>query len=187
MARRSLVMISVLVVATGMLGGCSGGDDDGGGSGDTAPTVAVPSDAVCDGTGNPAAPAMTESGNTVYIYVNDGSGWSYQSWFSDLPGGAEPLNPDEASLVVCLEVTGTSTTVTCPFEDEGDAFTLEVAEATYDATLRASSTGEVVETITTASEAPECPLSAFWTQGEGTRTDYAKPVDDVLAMLEPYL
>lgn len=166
----------------GLLAAC-GGDDDGGGDGEV---VELGSSVVCDGEGYDLAPAVGEGTDQAVVYVNGGSGWDYTSW-SDLPEGAVASVPEEASLAVCASVTETGASVSCPFEDEGEEFTLVVSEATYDVTIRAASTGEVLEQGTATSGPAECPFSAFWTSGEGTRTDYAEAGADVTALLEPLL
>jgi hypothetical protein len=182
MVGRAVVCGSMLVA----LAACGGGDDGGGSGGETGEVVELPSSVVCDGQGYDLAPAVGEGTDQAVVYVNGGSGWDYTSWGS-LPEEGVASVPEDASIAVCASVTQTGATVSCPFEDEGDKFTLVVSEATYDVTIRAASTGEVLERGTATSEAAECPFSAFWTSGEGTRTDYAEAGADVTAMLEPHL
>jgi len=177
------VILGLMVVA---LAACGSGDDGGGSGGGTGEVVELPSSVVCDGKGYDLAPAVGEGTDQAVVYVNGGSGWDYTNWGS-LPEGAVASVPEDASIAVCASVTQTGTSVSCPFEDEGEEFTLAVSEATYDVAIRAASTGEVLEEGTATSEAAECPFSAFWTSGEGTRTDYAEAGADVTTMLEPYL
>jgi len=168
----------------GALTACGGGDDEGD---DPVDQGTFGAGAVCEGTGWEAAPAVGSGTEQLGFYVHDEDGWALDSWSAELPENAEALIPEEASIIVCLSVVETGASVSCPFEDEGDEFTLVVAEATFDVAIRAAATGETLAQGPATSGTAECPLAAFWTQGEGTRTDYAKPVDDVLALLEPYL
>ena len=177
-------IVGGLVVAMAMVA-CGGGDDGGDEPIDQAEVL--DSAAVCEGQGNPAAPALGEGQDQLAFYLHDENGWALESWSAELPPDTEALIPDDAAVTVCLSVTATGETVTCDFEDEGDQFTLTVAQATYDVAIRASSTGEVLDQGTANSKAAECPFSAFWTEGEGTRTDYQDPTKDVLALLEPYI
>ena len=175
----------VAFVLAGALTACGGGDGDGDGGGGTGEVVELPSSVVCDGQGYDLAPAVGAGTEQVVVYVNGGSGWEYTSWGTNLPEGAEASVPEDASIAVCASVAETVTTVSCPFEDEGDEFTITVSEVTYDVTIRAASTGEVLDQGTATSGAAECPSFTSWTQGEGTRTEYAEA--DVTALLEPHL
>ena len=181
-------IIGGLLLAAAMVA-CGGGGDGGDGGGDEPIDQAdvLASAAVCDGKANAAAPAIGTGSDQLAFYVHDDAGWALDSFSADLTEDAVALNPDEAAITVCLSVIDTGASVSCPFEDEGDQFTLVVTQATYDVAIRASATGEVLDQGSATSKEAECPFSAFWTTGEGTRTDYVQPTKDVLAMLEPYL
>jgi hypothetical protein len=168
------------VLLVGTMTACGGGDDgDGGGE-----VVELSSSVVCNGEGYDLAPAVGSGTDQAVVYVNGGSGWDYTHW-STLPEDAIASVPEDASIAVCASVTETGASIECPFEDEGEEFTLVVAEATYDVAIRAASTGEVLEQGSVTSGAAECPGFASWTSGEGTRTEYAEA--DVTAMVDSAL
>lgn len=156
----------------------------GGDGGDAGEVVELPSSVVCDGAGYELAPAVGAGTDQAVVYVNGGSGWDYTSW-STLPEDAVAAVPEDASLAVCATVTETGASIECPFEDEGEEFTLVMSEATYDVAIRAASTGDVLEQGPVASGAAECPGFASWTSGEGTRTEYAEA--DVTELVESAL
>lgn len=181
MTGRSAIVGLVLV---GTLAACGGGDDEGE---ETVDQGTFGAGAVCEGTGWEEAPAVGSGTEQFAFYIHDEDGWRLDSWSGDVPEGTEATIPEEASIIVCLSVVETGASVDCPFEDEGDQFTLVATEATFDVSVRAAKTAEVLDQGSASSGTAECPLSAFWTEGEGTRIEYAEPVDDVLALLEPYL
>ena len=59
-------------------------------------------------------------------------------------------------------------------DDGGDSGkTVEYHSATYGVTLRAATTAEVIDETTIEAAADDCPMLAFFDEGETTVTEYA--------------
>ena len=173
----SLAALGVLILA-----GCGDDGGDASSGGDQSATSAPA--AVCNGDANDAAPDVTPGSSPVAIYEDAGDGWQFRSWVGDLDEARDPLVPEDAALVVCLEVTSSEVVDTCEFEEDGSSFELELADAEYEVAVRAAATGEELAGGTASATAGDCPMFTSFTQGEASRVDYARPVDDVVALID---
>ena len=171
-----------LATFTGMLLAACGGSD-GDGSVDLAD--GLPSAAVCNGEPSSVNPPSSDP-FSGYVYLNDGEGWS--TGWSGAFGEQHAIVGDDATSILCVSVADSTEVERCEYEEDGEAFTLVMASATYDLELRHADTAAVVATDTVTAEAGECPFVTSWTAGEGERISYPTPAGDALAAtLEPFL
>lgn len=151
-----------------------------------APDVA----AVCDGKANDAAPDYDNgAGNvTVYQKEKDSSEYLPRDFVGELPEGSIAPTPEEATVVVCLDITESEVVDTCNYDDPetGDEFRVQIANATYNVTAYEAQTGEEIETTKEIEgEVGSCPPSEVFEEGQLSEIDYARPIDDLKAFLDP--
>lgn len=190
-----------LVLAAGVVGlaACGGGD----GQVDLNPGVAedpvtiteAPSNpdaaaGVCTGTPNRDAADYDQRNGTVTVFQkNPGSSdYVFRSYLDQLPEGTVALEPSQASVVVCLDVTNSEVIDTCTYTDEqsGEDFTLEIASASYDVKIFEAQTGRKIDDeVDLEEDARECPASATFTEGENSQIDYARPITTLETLLQP--
>ncbi len=195
-AQRIPLLLSLGLIAA-VLTSC-GGDDSGGSdsstSGDGSPAASTPAPpgtaaGVCEGETFADAPPY-EKGSaqvTVFTDAGEGDGYEFSSYSTELPDSASALVPEDASVIVCMEVTDSKVVETCEFEDSdsGEKFNQEKADATYDVRALVAATGEELFSTELSAEATDCGLIASFTPGEGTSVDYAKPADELAKQLQP--
>ncbi|MGI9557786.1 MAG: hypothetical protein ACR2N5_07580, partial [Solirubrobacterales bacterium] len=184
-AKRGIsALFLVLVVG---LAACGGDDDDSGG-GDTE--IAAPGSAagVCSGEAVASAPEYTEGSAEVAVFTDAGEGYEFTSYSGELPDGSESLIPEEASAIVCMEVTESEVVETCEFtdDDSGESFTEELADATYNVTVLVAQTGDELVSDVLSAEAGDCGIITSFEPGEGSRVEYAKPGEELTQLLAPY-
>ena len=172
-------LLAALLAVTALAGAC-GGDD--GGSTDQAATSSAA--AVCDGEANETAPGIEPGTTPVAVYEDAGDGWTFQSWIGDLPESRDPIIPEDAGIVVCLEVTGSEVAEECEFEEEGQEFTLELADADYDVTVRGAATADELAAGSASATSGDCPTFTSFSGGETSRVQYARPVEEVVGLIE---
>lgn len=180
-ARRTIA--ALLAAATGLgVAACGGSDGDGDGV-DLA--SGLPSAAVCNGEPSDVNPPSSEP-FSGYVYVDDGTGWT-TGWF-DLFGDQHAIVGDDATAILCVNVTESTEAERCEYERDGDTFTLVMASATYDIELRNADTANVIATDTLTVDAEPCPGITSWTEGDTERTSYPRPTDEqVQAALGPFI
>ncbi len=169
-------VVTIAIAMLMILSACGGGD--GGGS------LAADAARVCDGGSNSFSPDFETVGqHTLTVLWNAGDDWTFAPSRGDFPDEQLALTPGDGSVVACLTITSSTVVNECDFEEEGDRFVLELADATYDVELRAQSTGEIVGSTTGAEgTARECPLIGTWDPGEGSRFEPGLPVTEVQAL-----
>ena len=135
-------MIPALFLAL-LLGLAACGSDDssaGGDGGDSGGSeVAAPGSAAgaCSDETVSSAPEYTEGSAEVTVFTDAGDGYDFTPYSGELPDGTESIIPEEASVIVCMEVTASEVVEGCEFNDDdsGESFTEELADATYNVTV----------------------------------------------------
>ena len=82
----------------------------------------------------------------------------------------------KVELVACAIRTGEQFSQTCTgYKKDGvdTGNTVDYYSATYDVTLRAATTAEVLGETSVTAEADQCPMLVFFDEGETTKTEYA--------------
>ncbi len=162
---------------------CGGGDD-----GDASPVDladGLPSAAVCNGEPSEVNPPSSDP-FSGYVYLNDGSGWA-TGWF-DAFGEQHAIVGDDATAILCVNVTETAESARCDYEEDGETFTLVMASATYEIDLRNADTANTIARDTFSVDAEDCPMIVSWTPGETERTSYPRPSDEqIQTSLGPFL
>ena len=126
-----------------LLGLAACGSDDssaGGDGGDSGGSeVAAPGSAAgaCSDETVSSAPEYTEGSAEVTVFTDAGDGYDFTPYSGELPDGTESIIPEEASVIVCMEVTASEVVEGCEFNDDdsGESFTEELADATYNVTV----------------------------------------------------
>lgn len=195
-----VIAVAVLVIV--LVGACGGSDDDSaanaGGDSTLAPTSQhFDSDLaqVCRGTGadwaTPYDPATTGPHKVVVFQGPDATDLTSVS-----TGNAEwDVLFDSATdayaaveLVACAVRTSDELAQTCTGYENDDGTdsgkTLEYHSATYEVTLRAATTAEVIDETTIDAAADVCPMLVYFDEGESTATQYASV--DADAFLLPH-
>ncbi len=170
-------------LAAAVLVTACGGDDGESGSVDLAD--GTPSAAVCNGEPSDVNPPASDP-FSGYVYQNDGSGWT-TGWF-DAFGEQHAIVGDDATAILCVNVTESAESERCDYEEDGETFTLVMASATYEIDLRNADSANTIARDTFSVEAEDCPLIVSWTAGESERTSYPRPSDEqIQTSLGPFL
>lgn len=162
------------------------GDDDGGGSSDAVDlSSGLASAAVCNGEPSEVNPPSSDP-FSGYSYLNAGDGWT-RGWVGVF-GDQEAIVGDDATSILCIQVTESTEVERCEYEEEGESFTLVMVSASYDIELRNADTAEVVASDSLDVEAEECPGITSFEAGETERTSYPQPSEEqIQASLGPFL
>lgn len=159
-----------------------GGDEGSSGPVDLADSS--PSAAVCNGTPSDVNPPASDP-FSGYAYLNDGSGWTV-GW--DAFGDQRAIVGDDATAILCIEVTESTPGERCEYEDDGDTFTLVMTSASYSIELRNADTANVIARDTFSVDAEECPFVTSWSEGESERNSYPTPSDEqIQTSIGPFL
>ena len=184
-----------LIIGMGLLwglAGCGGGEPD-----PNATITNIDFDGVCKGEPLARAAAYDAAGaapHTVIVMTDSTIGAEYDEYFSrfisDIPADwvaqivEGTFDYSTVQLVTCVHRSAVELIESCEFEDD---YVLNTHASTYELTLRAAQSGEVVaqETVTNGGE---CPTFHMFTEGE-TNEDYFTDIDDeqILAFIEPYV
>ena len=170
---------------------CGGGDssDDGsaGGAplpGESSPAELFPTDLgqVCAGGTVSAAAEYTGAKGQIHpLAAFDGESGDYTEMTLDFPEGWTVMFPDyeKVELVACLERVADNFVKTCKgYESDdnpGETFSVELYNADYDVALYAAQSGEEVATTKLEAVDEDCPIIAFFDDGEKTQVEYATP------------
>lgn len=190
------IAISLLALVALALGACGGSSDEGNDDVAEDPVTVTeppssPGDAaaVCEGTPNSDAADYDQGNGAVTVFQREqGGDYEFRSYVDNLPEGSVATNPDEASIVVCLEITNSEVVDTCTYTDEqsGEEFTVDIANATYDvAILEATTAREIEKETELEGEVRDCPAASTFTEGEDSKIDYARPAAELNALLGP--
>ena len=199
--------IALTVIVMVLAGACGGGDDDSAEdtAGDTAIDSTTPSPSaqhfdsdlaqVCRGTGvewaTPYDPATTGAHKVVVFQGPDETDMTAVStgnaeW--DVLFDAATDAYAAVELVACAVRTSDELAQTCTGYEDDDGTdsgkSVEYHSATYEVTLRAATTAEVVDETTIEAAADVCPMLVFFDEGESTTTQYASV--DADAFLLPH-
>lgn len=195
-----LVALALLAAA------CGGGteDDASGDTGDNVPSVEAPSvpllltssdfEQVCGGGTVSQAPAYEKTKGEIHpILAFSGEDPEYEELVLDFPEGwaTEILTPEATELVACLDRTKDTVAETCKgYESDdnpGETFAVELHDATYDVTVYAASSGDVITEGTIEASGDDCPLIAFFDEGEETQVDYADPSKQLRSLVAKFV
>lgn len=199
------MVLSVAVLCLS-LGGCGGSDDggsggDGGDGGDdkAADSPLFPDDfkSVCQGATVSSAtaydPAAT-SHKALYFASHEDSLIDQSSQLpADWTVTFEPEGNalKAVDLVACVERTAEKLVETCTgYQDDGEDTGKEVRwhTATYDVSVHAATTGEVLKETVIEARDKECPSFVMFDEDEDTVDDYAAvPEEKVVALLKPFV
>ena len=201
---RTGVAVSAALLAFGLTScgddGGSGGDDGGdGGDGGTADAVLFPDDfePVCQGATVSAATAYEEGATThkALFFESFEEGLTDQS--SALPADWTVMfSPDgnalaEIDLVLCAVRTGEEFVKECTgYEDDGvdTGNTVNWRTATYEVSVRAATTGQVLAEETMEADDTECPSLVFFDEEGETVDDWATlPDESLIDFLKPFV
>ncbi|HVF53761.1 MAG TPA: hypothetical protein VNC78_09180 [Actinomycetota bacterium] len=195
----------LLVVALLVFGACGGGSDTSDTAGDTAPATDESAPAVDEyvassdfeqvcGGGTVSASAPYEKTKGIHpLLAFDGEDPEYTQMTLDFPEGweADTLSPQEAELVACLNRTSEKLEETCEgYESDdnpGETFAVELYSATYDVTLYEAQTGAEVTTGKIQTKGGDCPMIAFFDEGEEVQVDYADPSAQLRSLVAEFV
>ncbi len=199
--RRGVASLAAVILALG-LAGCSddGGDDGGsGGDGTAQDTPLFPDDfkGVCQGATVSAATAYDEAAASHKALY-------FAAYEDDLTDRSANLPPDwtvlfEAEgnaleaidLVLCAERTAEVLVQECTgYEDDGEdtGNTVIWHTATYEVSVRAATTGQVLAQETMEATDEECPTFVFFDEEGDTEEMYAEvPEDDLIEYFKPFV
>ncbi len=194
----------LLFVAVVVLAGCGGGGDDSG-STDTGaepgdipstsvsiPTILGSSDLeqVCGGGTIAAAPEYDKKAKGPHpLIAFVGEAPDLEEKTLEFPEGwqIDFLAYEQAELVACLDRVDEKFVKNCEgytSEDSDEEFSVELYEATYDTTVYAAKTGEVVVSGKIETKSKDCPYLAFFDEGEKTQRDDADPSDQLRELVK---
>ena len=149
---------------------------------------------VCRGVALPGATAYDPATPGVHpIVAVAGEDPEYESASSDLPDTWDPVVGQEQTveLVVCMARTAATLNQTCDGyqDDDGNdtGNTVEVYDASYDVTVIAATTGEVVAETQLDATDDDCPMFMFFDEGETVAQEYAEPTDALVAFLADHV
>ena len=114
-----------------------------------------------------------------YVYINGGDGWS--TGWTDTLGDQRAIVGDDATMILCVQVTESTEVARCPYEEGGDEFELVMVDATYSYSLRNADTANEIARGTASGTAADCPLLTAWSEGEAPRVTYPAPTEGDLA------
>jgi hypothetical protein len=132
----------------------------------------------------------------VAVFENDGEDGSYFQSIPTLPAGwtitPDPNANDNSALaavqlVACVHRTATvATGVQCNFDNDGKTVTLGLADASYDVTIYAATTGQKLGATAVDAKTSDCPYVAVFREGE---TQYVSSLtdDDLTNAVKPYV
>ncbi len=134
-----------------------------------------------------AAEYTSDPGPNVIVYMeNYRDEGTYVTSSRALPAGWALQEDDDyednsefaaVELVGCLDRTETTPTgIDCEFDDDGTTITLELVDASYDLTVYAAATAEVVGTKSITAAETECPFIVSTEDGDTEHV--ATPSDD---------
>jgi len=179
----SIVRVAALSL-TGALAIAACGGDGGSGGGAIDLSDGLASADVCNGNPSDVNPPASDP-FSGYTYLNDGTGWT--TGF-DVFGDQRAIVGDDATAIMCVNVTETAAVERCEYDEDGEAFTLVMNEATYTLDLRNADTANVIATHTVTVPAEECPFVTSWTEGEGERNSYPTPSEEQIEVaIGPFL
>lgn len=199
--RRTGLVISSAVLALSLAGCGDDGGDDGGsdGNGDTSGPI-FPDDfkPVCQGATVSAATAYDENATThkaVYFASSDDD---LVDRSANLPADWTVAFSTEGDalaaidLVLCATRTAEELVQECTgYEDDGvdTGNTVNWHTATYDVSVRAATTGQVLAEETMEATDEECPSFVFFDEEKDDTQDmYAEvPEKDLIAFLKPFV
>jgi hypothetical protein len=171
--------ILILVVAALAAGACSTGPDLG-----SPDSYAL----VCDGMAHEWAPELGDGDlNKVdYMYSLDGTEWTWDPFVGDASSDWASFGTTETALVVCMNVVSTTELALCEFED---GFTQSKHTTDYEITLRAASTGEIIDqTTATAPGDPDCGMFIMTSSGDDKHEiRYGSPAEQISTFLQPHV
>ncbi|MCA9919298.1 MAG: hypothetical protein KC445_15170 [Anaerolineales bacterium] len=201
--KKTLLLLFFLLIS---LGAVACGDEGGGG-------ITAPSDPaelqsfhlaqMCGGTAIEAAAAYDASGSGPHkIALYDQNGYDntvYDLMFpsqTDLPEAwttafDQPFSDIE--LVGCLARTEATLVDTCEgyeLDEEDREGKVEIYDATYELTIYAAKTGEVLGTETIETYMDECPTFVMFSTGDGedlVEERYGSPDDELVNLVESYV
>ncbi len=188
--RRLSLLSLVLLVA---LSACGGGDDAGdagtdagAGGAAVAPTELFNTqlEQVCGGGTVAAAAPYDPTSNEIHpLLAFEGKAPEFTESTLDFPEGWVAQYPDleMTELVACLERTNEKFVKTCEgyeSDETDETFSVDLYSADYDVTLYAAQTGEEIAATTLKGKIEDCPMFAFFDEGEKSQIDY--PIVDKL-------
>jgi hypothetical protein len=200
-ATRTGLVVSAAALALGLAGcGDDGGSDGGSGDGgDGAATQLFPDDfePVCQGATVSAATAYDEAATThkalyfasVEEGLTDRSSELPADWTVTFSTDGDALAAID--LVLCAVRTGEELVETCTgYEDDGvdTGNAVNWHTATYEVSVRAATTGQVLAQETMEADDEECPSFVFFGEDGETIDQYASlPEETVVAFLQPFV
>lgn len=203
--KKTLLLLFFLLIS---LGAVACGDEGGGGGGITIPSDPAELQSfhlakMCTGTVIEAAAAFDASSSgphKIALYSQNGFDETvYDLMFpsqTELPEAwttafDQPFSDIE--LVGCLARTETTLVDTCEgyeIDEEDRTGTVEIYDATYELTIYAAQTGEVVGTETVETFTDECPSFVMFSTGPGedlVEERYGNPNDQLVNLVESYV
>ena len=188
--KKSIYLLVIILILIVILAACGGEDPD-------RPIGTYDFDTVCKGEGLPKGMAYdsAQTGIQRITVMSDSTiGAQYddysphymsnapEEWFPQVVDGT--YSYADVPLTGCIHRTSTTQVDACEFEDD---YTLIVYEATYEVSVRATQTGEVIAQETMTAPA-ECPTMHMFTDGE-YEEDYFAVIDDqtIQNFIEPYV
>ncbi|MFN2527026.1 MAG: hypothetical protein ABR505_12325 [Actinomycetota bacterium] len=202
LVRRLLGLALVAVVALSACGGGDSADDgtsaDAGGeapAADTPPVELFNTDLeqVCARGTVSAVPAYDPKAKTIHpILAFEGADPEYSEMVLDFPEGWVKMFPDleMTELVACLNRTNETFVKTCKgyeSDETDETFSVDLHNADYDATLYAAQSGEEIDSTKLKPKIQDCPMFAFFDEGEKTQIDYADPEKLLRQFVQPYV
>jgi hypothetical protein len=126
---------------------------------------------VCRDTGIAAATAYTATPGLHPVVAIAADDVSRVDSATELPAGwgFDEFEPERAELVACVtQVTATPTRLCEGFvdDDSGTSWSVQMHTATYEITVRAIATAEVLTTATVDRSERDCPLISSYTEGD---------------------
>lgn len=201
--RRFVVLLTLAAV---LVASCGGGDDE------ETPAATEQSDAadlpaeemtvpqiLTSGDFEQVCGGGTVSGATEYskkpgvhpLIAFEGEDPEYDYTSMTLPEGWQSdLAAETTELVLCMDRVSEKKINTCEdyeSDDRPEPFDVEVYAATYDVTLYAATTGEVIANGTVEGTDKECPFLVFFDEEEDVQREYADVSAHVRSFVKDYV
>ncbi|HEX2239629.1 MAG TPA: hypothetical protein VHJ82_00585 [Actinomycetota bacterium] len=188
------------LVALVSLAACGGGDDGadtatdaGGGVTPAVELFSTDIEQVCAGGTVAAAAPYDPSADAIHpMLAFEGAAPELTEMTLDFPEGWVAQFPDveKTELVACLDRTKETFVKTCEGykSDESDeTFSVQLYDAEYDVTLYAAQSGEEIASTTLEATDEDCPMLAFFDEGEETQIEYASADKQLRQFVQKYV
>lgn len=199
--RRSCLWGLVVLVGLGACGGEETTDSSAIDAGAVTPPVATPTielfstdlEQVCAGGTVAGVPEYDESAQGIHpMLAFEGKDPEYSEMVVDFPEGWVAAFPDieKTELVACLNRTGESFVKTCKgyeSDETDETFSVDLYNADYEVTLYAARSGDEVATTRINATAKDCPMFAFFDEGEQSQIEYASPDKFLRQFVQKYV